>query len=373
MKFSFVSNLKEKLLAHKLVSALVGVVLLCALAYGGYLGFKEYQYRQSAAYALSQIKAALNPPDPAKLSTYVNFQSVTADLAKAIQKNFPFYKAGADQERNIMHNLQAVFLKKISAKEDKKTPLPTDEAELLKKDLQLLPDNFIEQLINSCRVRQEGESTAYLTAKLENPYLKQTFSLVFDMSKTAQGWQVTHLANAQEFMDHLRDSMLARHARFRQLFADKNKLTRKTMNQILPVQSCTVDAGLLSDRKTLLMVVHVIARNRGNVQINNFNLDTTILGRNGVAVMQRYLNAAKPVSPGEDFNHRWNFELDASSPEAQKLLHSLPLRCQGEWQTLSLHSGQVLHIVEEPFEDKQCVIAGHNHPEGFCLTPVFLD
>ena len=371
MNISFISNLKEKAMAHKAVSALILVALLCGAGYASYLGWQQYLYRQTAAYALENIKAALSPPDPAKLAKYVDFRQTSADLAREIARVFPFFKAGADQERNIGHLLQTSFLNRVSAKNDKVEPWPTEEEALLKKDLELLPPDFIDQLVASLKTRQDGENSAFLSAKIENPMLGQAFPLIFNMERSSQGWKITRLANAAELARDLREAMLKRHARYRALFANKNAATLKVMNELLPVQSCSVDAGLLSDRKTLLMVVRAIARNRGDVQINNFNLDATLRGKNGTIVMRRFLNAAKPVAPGEDFDHRWNFELEANSPEGRAILSNLPLRCSASWQTLSLNNGRVLHITEEPFADAACAIAGHNHPEGFCLTPVF--
>ncbi|MDE5831787.1 MAG: translation initiation factor IF-2 [Desulfovibrio sp.] len=371
MNITALANLREKAAAHKIIAALILAVLLCGVAYGCYFGWQQYLYRQTAVYAGEKIKATLAPPDPAKLARFVDFRRTSADLAREVARAFPFYKAGADQERNIGHLLQTVFLNRLSAKNDKTPAWPMEEEELLKKDLELLPPDFIEQIVKTMHIRQEGENVAYLSAKVENPMLGQAFPLIFYMERSSSGWRIVRLANAAELVAALREAMLKRHARYRALFADKNAATRKTMDQLLPVQSCSVDAGLMSDGKTLLMVVRAIARNKGDVQINNFNLDAAITGRNGSTVMRRFLNAAKPVAPGEDFDHRWNFELEANSPEARRILANGPLRCQATWQTLSLNNGRVLHIVEEPYPDASCRLDGHNHPEGFCLTPLF--
>lgn len=374
MKLSILSDLQTKAAAHKKITLMVCVLLVVLTGAGIYYGWQQYLYRQTSAYAFEELKKALNPPVPAELAKLVDFNSISNDLALAIQKNFPFFLAGPDQERNIRHLLQTALLKRFMSKEEavKAKPEEISEEEQLKKELQILPPDFVGQLVQGLTLRETDSDTALISSKIENPQLKRSFTIVFGMRKTSDGWKVRNVANASEVVSQLRAAMLERHVKLRNVYLDKNSATTKRMNQLLPIQSCSADAGLLSDGKTLLLVVHVIARNKGNLQVNNFNLDTAIYGRSGQLVLRRYLNAAKPVGPGEDFNHRWNFELEADSEPGRSILRNEPLQCRAAWQTLGLNSAEVLHIVDVPNPDRQCSIAGHDHPDGFCQTPVFL-
>lgn len=373
MNIAIFSSLKSWLAVHKKIAVVLLILLLAGLGAGGYFGWEQYKYRQTSQFAFERLKAALMPPDPRQMASLVDFNSISGDLAAAIQKNFPFFMEGADQERNIRHLLQTALLKRFLNKEEPKRAPDKEESEeeLLKKDLEILPPDFLTQFLASMNVRETSGDTALITAKVENPLLKPDFTIVLSMHKTRDGWKVRHVANAEEVTAQLREAMLSRHARLRNVYLDKNSATTRRMNQLLPIESCSVNAGLLSDRRTLLMVVHVIARNRGDFQINNFNLDATIVGRSGNVVVRRFLNVARPVAPGEDFNHRWNFELDSSSELAQSILRNEPLQCRAAWQTLGLGNSEVLHIVEVPNPDRQCNLSGHDHPEGFCATPVF--
>lgn len=369
-----VAKIKEQIIKRKYL--LIPLVVLAAglLVAGGWFGWKQYTFWQSGQYAFEKIKAALAPPDPASLAKQVDFYSVSGDIAKSIADNFPFFMPGADQERNISHHIQTALLKKFMDKDEKKqqTLEKEDEIALLHKNLEILPRNFVEQLFNTLNYKANDDNSGFVTAKVENELLNKNFTMIFNLDRTPNGWKITHLSNARELASQMREAMLQRHAKLRSVYEDKNAKTWKTMNQLIPIQSCTANAGLLSDGKTLLMVVHVIARNRGTLQINNFNVDTTIYGKNGKVLMRRFLNTAKPVTPGEDFDHRWNFELDAQNPQARLLLTQEPLQCKAIWQTLSLNNGQVLQIQEVPNPDLACEIDGHNHPQGFCQTPVFL-
>lgn len=367
------SSLGAKIRAHKLISIIVLVCLIGGLCYGGWYGWQEYQRRQTSAFAVEKLKQALSAADTNTIAHMVDFNSVGRDMAQAGKKAFPFYMAGEDQERGISRVLQTALLKRFMEPEQKGSMFPEDQSEQakLQKPLELMPPDFVAQLVSSLQSRETDAGSALVSAKVEQPQLGQTFTLVLAMQKTPQGWQIRRLVNADELASQLNKAMLARHAALRNVFEEKNSLTSKQMNQIIPVQSCTADAGVLSDGKTALLVINAIARNRGDVQVNNFNLDTTITGRSGNVLVHRFLNAAKPVAPGEDFNHRWSMELESSSPLVQALLHDGPLHCQAAWQTLGLNNGKVLHVVEVPNPDIDCDRPGHDHPMGFCMLPVF--
>lgn len=371
MKISFLSGLGPWCGQNKIKAWIIGVILLGALGYGGWFGWQEYQYRQTAVYAIEKIKAALNPADPEKLAHLVNFNSLTGDLARNIRNVFPFCMEGADQEREIRQSLQSGLLAKILTSAEKSPPLPEKEEERMKMDARILPTDFITQILNTLHLVDSRGGSALASAKLHYPLLDKTFTLVFDMRKGPDGWEVTRFANSKELVEQFRSAMLERHARIRGFYEKKNAGTLKVMNDMLPIQSCTAHAGLLSDRKTLVMIVHVIARNRGTFQINNFNLDTGIFGSGGQLILRRNLNAAKAVKAGEDFNHRWSFEMEGSSDIGRALLANGPLQCRASWQTLGASDGKVLHIVEVPNKNVPCGIANHDHPEGFCLLPVF--
>ena len=371
MKVNFVTDISSWIKNHKKL-AMGAVALLCAaIIAGGIFAYREYQYRQSANYAYEQLKLALVPGQPDRLAKLINFNAISREMAQAIEKTFPFYMEGKDQQRNIRNKIQNVLLQRFMQKEEKKASLPDEPQERLHLPLQILPDNFISQLSQNLVLREAGNNAAVIVAKLDQPLLERSFTLVFGMDKTVNGWQVDRFLNVQEVLAQMREAMLQRHVKLRNVYEHKNSLTSKRMNEMLPVQSCVVNAGLLSDGKTLLMTVQVIGRNQGNIQINNFNVDTSIMGRNNKLVAQRFLNVAKPVAPGEDFNHRWNFELEANSQLGRAIIQNQPLHCTAKWQTLGLNSSEVLHILEVPNPDTQCAISGHNHPDGFCQTPVF--
>lgn len=372
MKLSFLTSFSNYIKSHKKI-AFGGLLVLCAgLIAAIYFGWREYQYRQSAAYAFEQLKQALNPPKVEELAKMIDFNSIGTELAQTIKKVFPFYMEGQDQERKIRNRLQNVLLKRFSQKEEKKQQLDLDDEQgLLNLPLEILPSDFINQLTNGLSLRETGEYSAIISAKVDQPLLGRNFTLVFGMNKTSNGWKVNRFLNVSEIAGQIREAMLERHIKLRNVYEHKNMLTMRRMEQLLPMQSCSVNAGLLSDGKTLIMTVEVIGRNKGNIQINNFNVDTNILGKNGKTVAHRFLNVAKPVAPGEDFNHRWNFELEANSDLGRAILQNRPLRCDAKWQTLGLNSSEVLHILELPHPDRQCAIGGHDHPDGFCQLPVF--
>lgn len=350
----------------------IAVVVAVALIAGGWYAFTQYQYRQTAPYAFAKLKEALAPPNPNALAEMVDINAVSHELARAIAESFPFYKAGSDQERNIRDALQNALLRKFRLDGDKKSQFPEDQSEeaLLKKNLTILPDDALSQILATLNMKETSPGQAMITAQIDHPLLKRSFTLAMDMNKTANGWKITRLANARELTAQTREALLARHARLREIFQEKNAATTKLMNQIIPIQSCTADAAPLSNGKTMALVVRVIARNKGDVQVNNFNVDARVSGSRGL-VLNRFLNAAKPVAPGEDFDHLWHFDLETSSDLGRALLAAGRLQCSADWQTLSLNNGKVLHIVEVPNPDNPCLVPGHDHPVNFCELPLF--
>ena len=374
MKLQLFNNLAARLRAHKIIGGVI-IGLLGALAVAGSIyGWQLYQYRQTSEYAFTKIKEALSPPEPARLAKLVDFNSLTDDLANAVARNFPFFQAGADQQRNIKHIIQTALLKKFLAKEEnsKKTEEESEEARLAR-ELQILPPDFIGQLVSSLNINPTDKDNALLNAKIENPLLSEPFTLVFNMRRTQDGFRVQHMVNANETARRLRVAILARNKAQREACERKNAATTKQMNSILPILSCTADAGYLSDGRTVVMVVHVLARNKSDVKVNNMSLDASICKPDGKVIVQRYLNAAQAAPQGSDFSHRWNFELDGASDLARSLIGAQHLICHAKWQTLGLNNGKVLHIKEVPNPDIPCDIAGHNHPAGFCTMPLFVN
>lgn len=372
MKLNFLANLKAKGGFYKILANVILALIVIGIGAAAWFGWQQYRYMQTSEYAFLKIKETLQPPNPGTLSKYVDFNSLSGDLAQASSRNFPFFMAGDDQERRLKDLFQTTLLNRLLTKEEvSRVGADQSEEERLKKPMYILPNDFLTQLATSLNLQPQNDNRALVSAKIENPDLKKVFTMVMSMERDSDGWKVRHVVNADELVSQLRNAALDRYGRVRDMYRGKNENTMKRMNDLIPIQSCTAHAGLLSDRKTMLMVVNIIARNTGPQQVNNFNVDATIMGRRGQPILRRYLNAAMPVAPGEDFNHSWTFDLDASSPLARNLLAAGPLRCQASWQTLGLNSAEVLHIVELPYQDEECGLPGHNHPQGFCQLPVF--
>lgn len=357
---------------HHGLAICVAIVLIAALGTGGYYFYRNWQYRQTSEYAFERLQKALSPPDPHELAALVDFRGVGDDLATSIAAAFPFYQAGDDQLQNVSHKVQAAILARLQSSEPVATEPALSEEEALQKPLVALPRDMARQLLDSMQIRQEG-NLAYVTARLENPLLSRPFTIVFSMEKGASGWKIRHIVNAKNLGAEMRAALLERYLKQRDVSLRRNALIAKKMDQQLPIVSCTADAGPLSDGKTVLMVVHVMARNHGEHRVNNYTLDVDLTGRNGAQITQRRLNAAFPVSPGEDFDHRWTFDLEANGDLARRVMANLPLQCKASWRTMGVDNGEVLHILDLDHPEVRCPVIGHDHPDGFCEIPIFKD
>ena len=369
---AFLSSLAAKARAHKLLALLGVLVLVAALGAGGYYGWRTWQYRQTSEFALTRLKEALSPPNTEELAKRVDFRSLFAELSHAVARAFPFYKAGPDQEHMLSQQLQTALLRRLREKDASpaKGDAP-DAAARLKQPLALFPPDFLAQLPAGLTLVETSGDSARIRTEITHPQLEVVFPLEFEMRRGPDGWTVRHLTNADEVAGILRTALLARQKATVDVVLNRNEATLRRMESILPIPSCEAEAGLLSDGRTLLLMVLMRGQNQGGIQVNNMDLDTAILGADGAPVLTRHLNAAEPVYPGGAFSHRWSIELDAQSPEGRRVLAGAPLTCRPVWRSMGLSSAEVLHIADAVDLSQKCEVPGHDHPVGFCKLPIF--
>lgn len=369
--FTGQGSLKNKL-SGRAVRTACAVALCALLGLGGFYGWQYYEYRQSADYAFSRLKQSLSPVQTDQLAGIVDFNAIVGDLASATVRTFPFFKKGNDQEWEIKRILQNALLQRFLAKERQKNKSmgKTGMEEQLDAPFVLMPDDFMTQFVQHMSLHSESPTSALVSTSISHPQLDKKFTLLFRMQKGQDGWRVDHMINAPEVASQLRDELVARKALRDKKTIEKNAAASARMNGILPIQGCQANAGLLSDGRTLMLVLHVLSRNRSDVQVNNMTIDASVKGAGGT-VLQRFLNAATPVAPGEDFDHRWSIELDALSPEGRRVAQAGRLVCNARWRSMGLNSGQVLHATDNPDPGATCEKHGHEHPTGLCLLPLF--
>ena len=103
---------------------------------------------------------------------------------------------------------------------------------------------------------------------------------------------------------------------------------------------------MISDGRTILTVVHVLARNKSAQRVENVNLLVSLQTPDGKELLTRNLNTAQATTPGADFDHRWTIDMDKSDPEAQALLSAPAIVCKPRWYSMGLDNGRVLYDVE---------------------------
>ena len=338
---SFVAFIRK----HTFVLAAILLVILAAV--GGYSGWRYYQYRQTAEFAFLQIKDALHPTKPADLALRVDFGAITKPLVKAVAQHYPTLKQGPNQLRDLSDMIQVGLLKQARVKEE---PIKeeTDEIARLKTPLHVMPPTFYTQLWENMSLQNPTDTSAFIAAKIRHPVLNKDFSLLLRMDKTAEGWRVDDFVNANEIVRQFREYQVERMVAQRQIILDKNANIKKRMQETLPIKSCTVNAGLISDGKTLLVVVNVKSKNTGLVMVGSVDLSAKICAPDGTELMHRFLNAIQPTAPGEDFERSWTIEMDGESALGKTILSTRKLTCEASWKTLGLANGEVLHFAVAP-------------------------
>lgn len=352
MKLAFVAAFKAFARRHVLKLAVAGVLLLATAA--ALAGWRHYQYRQTADFAFQRFREALRPVNLEALVAAVDFNGLCRPLARAMVRHYPFLRPGPLQEQHLDDMVQERLLEQLRVKKEESPKELPDEASRLKSPLYVVPPDLITQFLTSLALERADAATAVLTATVRHQLLDRDFPLRLRMERTAGGWRVSALENAEELVGQFREAQLARMRGQRQLLVDKNAATQERMDSLAPVEACHVQSGLLSDGKTRLAVVTVQARNKGQAPISSMNFSATIQGAGGEPLLQRYLNAVDPVMPGQPFSHSWTIEMEAGSRQG-RALDGAGLTCQARWQTMGLGTGEVLHLMDilEPIEEFQ--------------------
>lgn len=345
MSLPAVASLVAFIRKHTFVLAAILLVILAAV--GGYSGWRHYQFRQSAEFAFSQIKDALHPVKPADLAKRVDFGSITKALARAVAQHYPAIKQGPNQLRDLNDMIQVGLLKQARIKEEP-VKEETDEVARLKTPLTVLPPTFYTQIWESLSLQNPTDTSAFIAAKVRHPVLNKEFSLLLRMNNTADGWRIDELVNAEEVVRQFREYQVERMVAQRQIILDKNANIKKRMEDTLPLRSCTVSAGLISDGKTLLVVVNAQGKNTGSVMVSNMDLSAKICAPDGTELLHRFLNAVQPTPPGADFDRNWTIEMEGDSALGKAILAARKLSCEASWKTLGLANGEVLHFAVAP-------------------------
>ncbi|MDO5483626.1 MAG: hypothetical protein Q4F27_01835 [Desulfovibrionaceae bacterium] len=118
-------------------------------------------------------------------------------------------------------------------------------------------------------------------------------------------------------------------------------------------------------------MTHAQARNESDLTVKSIALDIRINNARQKQLLRRFLNAACDIMPGENLDKSWTIELDGQSEEGRALLAAGALICSPAWRTLSLSSSEVLHVEDLTPTLEPCALAGHEHPHGLCLKPIF--
>ncbi|MDR1855663.1 MAG: translation initiation factor IF-2 [Desulfovibrio sp.] len=340
---------------HKHLKHIAAGVILIALCLGAFFGWKYYQYRQTAQFAFEKLQADLNGANLRSLAGRVDFNALTGHLAGAIAATYPFLRKGPDQVTTLRNAIQAVLLDRMMKKEEPPKEEP-DPAKLLQLPLTVLPADFLTQFKGTLAMapaQKDIDKSVLLSASVVHPLLNHTFSLLLRMDRTQAGWKVRDLINAEEVVQEFREAQLKRMEARRNVVVRKNADTKARMDQIMPILGCTVGSAVISDGRTLLTMINVLARNIGKVAVNNNNVEAKFVDAQGNLVFERNLNATEHTQPGEDFDKRWTVESDISDELGKKILQAGDLTCVAVWRTMGLGSGEVLHIAEvpEPVED----------------------
>lgn len=338
MKFSMASLVPLLKRCKIFVFMLVG---LCFLGSCVFFGWRHYQFKNSPQKALQEITQALQKGNRATLAMLVDFRTLSEAFSHQIIQEYP---ANSDipSVEILAENMQQNIFAGIGKVEDPpKGAKPNPYAPLAP-----LPADAMAQIATSLEMQQTDEQFALARAKVEYPRAEKTFILIFQLEKSAgRGWQLKKIANASELIQAFMLSQQSIEQQKADALAAKNAEQQKRMNAQMVVNSCTAVAGMLSDRKTALLSIEILAHNPGPHAVLNFNVETQLASKQHPAEQHRFLlNLAKRTLQGENFSHTWNIGLDLQNPEHLYLLEEKKLDCTARFNNMGLSSGEVLFL-----------------------------
>ncbi|MDR1777119.1 MAG: translation initiation factor IF-2 [Desulfovibrio sp.] len=347
-KLHFISALTTFVRGHLLLFGTLLVLFFLSLS--GYSGWRYYQYRQSGIFAFAKFSAALTPPNAETLAKRVDFNTLSGHLAQAIAADYPFFKEGPNQLRDIKDLIQMNLLRRVMTKEEPAKEKPDPQKNLLS-PLAVFPDDFLTQFTKNLVIQDSQDSAkdgpVFLSSSVEHPLLEQAFPILLRMEKIGGVWIIRDVANAEELVNQFRAAQLKRMKARLDARLAKREAAGKRMNSIIALKSCSAGTTKLSDGKTLLLVTNVLGRNISSLTVNNTNLEV-VFNAGDKELLRRYLNASQPVRPGEDFNQHWNIEFDLQSGDGQDIWKTSAISCSPSWRSMGLANGEVLYYADLP-------------------------
>lgn len=318
------------------------IAIVLAIATGGTVwGWRHYQFKHSSQKALQDITLALQKGNRQNLAMLVDFRSLSENFAQQILHYYPT-NAGLPAVEILAENVQQHILDSFTkVEEPKKGAKPN-----LYAPLKPLPADAMAQIATSFEMQQTDPDFALVRATVDYPRAEKKFILLFQMEKKeGLGWQLIKIVNAHELVQSFILAQQSIDLQKSNALKEKNAEQQARMNKQMVVNSCTAMAGLLSDGKTALLSIEVMARNPGPHAVLNFNIEVTLNSKkNSEKTEQFLLNLAKRTLQGENMTHTWNIGLDPQNPEHQYLLEEKRLQCTARFNNMGLGSGEVLFL-----------------------------
>ena len=341
-----ISSILAPVLRHKIISA---AVLLCiAGSAGGLYGYQAWQHRKTPEYAISQFTAALNPLNLTELAARVDFNSLAGSVARALMEYEPNTYGTSEKDFTLLREkLQQELLAALTEDPEKAKARDAD------KDAPIfpLPADFALQIAQNTRFLSHSGLQILQTA-LHHPAEATPVQMLFVLRQDSSGkWIVGEIANAKELVFRFAAARQRQKEAKEAAFHKKNEDIKQQMKELLRIQHCEASAAAISDGKTVLVVINILARNAGKQAVHNANATAELFDSSDRLLLARKLNSSSGTAPGEDFRQQWTIELDADTAEAKSILQAHPIICRAAWNSMLPEDGKLLYIREKPKEE----------------------
>lgn len=339
-------TIKATIVRLRLVLGISLIVVL--LAVGGAYGWKTYKHRQSPEFTLQNLNKALLTNNKEELSKLVDFRSLATNLATNIYAQRPQTPMAGTRDQSVVllsDDIQRMLLAALDTPKDDKAPPPVPA----ETPLAPLPADFSAQFNGKLTLQSKKEGAAFAMVNIRYARVEKDFPLMLLIEDKADGWRVTRLANAEELAKLFVQAEQHLQNQRDQALSEKNAQQLDRMTAQLEVRSCSAAIQQLSDKKTVLLTAQFVALNKGPHTIHNMNLVANFTAKSTPELrVERRINIAVRMPPGEHITHTYNTELQLDKTEDAALAAAGALECTLSPNAMALSSGEVLYLRVKP-------------------------
>ncbi len=337
-----IASIKDFLLNNR--KLVIGIVLICILAGGGYFAYTKYTFSKSPENFVIELNTALATANMPELAKKINFRTLTEDIASEIlNMNLPLSIAIQEKNQTILaENMQKFFLDALTGK-DSSTQAPPVRQDPLR-PYELIPDDFLTQLAGNIVLHGQREDTAFLRAQLHYPRMKKDITIFFLLEKNPE-WQLVRITNLADILRTFTTAENQLSDQREQRFLKEKQANEERINAQFTLNSCTAFLFKPSGQQEPTLRVNLTGHNNGPFIIRNMTFKVAISGKTAKAPIriEKDLSNAARINPAVTMEDSYTIELKADDAIESAFMQATDVACTAKVHFMTLDNGELLY------------------------------